>query len=76
MKPFIIKSPHGDIGVQPTENENIFILTCMFDGYSAIAKKVNNGSWVITNGDNQSTAEMLDNAELIGKLIERSMQHA
>ena len=69
MKPFLINTSHGDIGVQPTGKENEFFL-CVVDGHTVVAKKDRTGKWYITNGKGHTTSEMLKHAEHIGELID------
>lgn len=71
MKTFILTIPGlGDFNVEPSDQENTFILTEDIGNRSFIINKDTQGSWSMTTLEGAITTETMMNQDTIGKLID------
>lgn len=71
MKTFTLTVPGlGDFTVEPSDEENTFILTEDIGDRSYIINKDAAGNWFMKTSAGATTTETMLNQEIIGKLIE------
>lgn len=71
MKAFMLTVPGlGDFNVEPSDQENTFILTEDIGDRSFIINKDTQGKWSMETLEGATTTETMMNQDTIGKLID------